>query len=339
MSSSKSSSHEWLKDVELIDSKEEPVSVDASVSLENVLRGMGESPLRNELMEGVFKELKKELEIVVPWFLSQMPPLYHFITPVAQKIDTIMEIVAGKVLTEEQMVERVDTKDERVTIIAPGAAGTSIVKIAPRLGKYTGKVITMVSSVDTKLAVCHIHQRPYSTASNWTSPGQQKKRAAAKALLTGKPEGEVDAYLDSLDADYAREATIRMIALGFEAVEYCNDNENSYVNLTTVEDDPIENRFRVDIGVKGFPITAAAENIVGIFNRYNFVVRRVLGQDVRMADGQQFTIVSVIASSATGERVNADGTAWGRSRASSRSVTLTMATSSRPCCRETTRAA
>lgn len=312
MSSPNPSSHEWLKDVELIDSKEEPMSVDASVSLENVLRGMGESPLRNELMEGVFRELKKELEIVVPWFLSQMPPLYHFITPLGQKIDTIMEIVSGKVLTEEQTVERVDTKDERVTIIAPGAAGTSMVKIAPRLSKYTGKFITLVSSVDTKLAVGHIHQRPYSTVGNWESPSQQKKHAAVQALLKSKPEGEVNGYLESLDADYAREATIRMIALGFEAIEYCNDNENSYVQLTTVEDDKAENRFRVDIGLKGFPVSAAAENIVGIFNRYNFVVRRVLGQEVRTADGQFFTVVSVIASSASGERVNGKGTAWGR---------------------------
>jgi len=312
MSPSKTSSPEWLKEVELIDSKEETVSVDAAVSLDTMLHGLGDSPMRNELMEGVFRDLKKELELVVPWFLTQMPPLYHFITPSIQKMDTIIEIVAGKVLSEEQIIERVDTKDERVNIIAPGAAGASMVKIGPRLLKYSGKHLNVMSSIDTKASVCHVSQKAYTTAGNWATPELAKKRAAVKTMLSNKPMAEVDSYLDCIDTDYAREATLRMIALGFEAVEYCNDNENSWVNLTTVQDDPVENRFRVDIGLKGFPLTSAVDSIIGIFNRYNFVVRRVLAHDFRHTDGQQFTTLSVIASSATGEKVNPDGTAWNR---------------------------
>jgi glutamate dehydrogenase len=300
----------WLKEVELLDPAVEPASVSAGAPLEAIVKGLGQSPLQGDLMSNVFQELRKELEIVVPWFLNQMPPLYHFITPLGQKIDTILEIVAGKVLTEEQTVERVDTKDERVTIIAPGQSAKATARIAPRLSKYQGKQLILVGSVDGKMGVCHISQRSYSSEKAWEGAIQKQKRQLITDLLSAHPVQEVNEYLDSLDADFASQATTRLMALGFEAINYCQDQENSYVNLTTVAD--TENRFRVDVGLKGFPCAAAVENVVNIFARYNMVVRRAFVNEVRSLKGEQFTVMTLVASQEDGTALDQNSAPWQR---------------------------
>ena len=312
MSPSNSNSSQWLKEVELLDASLEPAQQGQGLTLAKVSEGLNEAPLRNEMSLGIFGELKSELDVVVPWFLNNMPPLYQWVTPNKEKMEHIVEIVSGKVLSHGQLVERVNTVSNISTIIAPGEGAAAAVKIAPKLNKFNAKMLNLITSVDTKLAVCSIYEAPYGAEGNWDGADLQKKKASVKTALATKPAHEVEAYLASLDADFTRRATVRMVALGFEAFDYCLDNENSYVNLTTLDADPAETRFRVDIGLKGFPLAAAIENIIGIFTRYNFIVRRALGHEIRAADGQQTSIIQVVASSATGEKMSPSLTSWGR---------------------------
>lgn len=312
MSPAQTQSNQWLTELELLDPALEPAEHQQGLQLSKLSEGLDEAPLRNEVLQAVFGDLKSELDVVVPWFLSNMPPLYQWTVPAKEKMNHIVEIVSGKVLSHGQLVERVNTVSQITTIIAPGENGLSAIKIAPKLGKYSAKMVNMITSIDTKVAVASLYQGTYSSQDAWNALELERKRTAVLAALKSKPAKEVEAYLAQLDADFVRRATVRMIALGFEAFEYCQDNENSFVQLTPVDGDPQELRFRVDIGLKGFPVTAAIENIIGIFNRYNFIVRRTLGHEVRTADGQQFSMIQVVASSTTGEKITAMPTPWGR---------------------------
>ncbi len=315
MVSQQQKNRSWLKEVELLDSEFEPAEQAHGFSVEKLTDNLTADSLRSELQSGLFGELKKELDVVVPWFLSQMPPLYHWVTSQSEKMDHIIDVVSGKVLSAQQFVERVNTITNVTTLISPLNISddvSSVVMLAPRLKRFQAKAAILVSSIDNKATFCSLYQGPYSSEKTWAFPDFAQKREAVRKALSTNTGKDVEAYLSCLDIDFVRHATVRMIALGFEAFEYCQENENSYVNVTTVEDEPGESRFRVDIGLKGFPLTAAMENIIGIFKRYDFTVRRLLGNEVRTADSQQFAILQVIASHDSGERVNQDKTAWGR---------------------------
>ena len=86
-----------------------------------------------------------------------------------------------------------------------------------------------------------------------------------KNLLAAHSQVMVDAFVQALDKDYVEITTVKQIAIAYEAVSYNIDNENSYVNLTTIVDEQTKDaRVRVDICLKHFPVNAAMENIIGI---------------------------------------------------------------------------
>lgn len=295
-----------LREVELLESETDipSLNVGASVSTDGASN-------RTEISQSILADLKSEMDVVAPWFAAQMPAIYQAIVPPEERKEHLLEIVAAKSLTRGQMSERQDVNKNILTIVSPGESGASFINAAPRIGSTHAKFINMFSSLDMRIAIGSLYLNAYTSEGNWASKELDQKRNTVSKLLGGKLTPDMEAYLAALDSEYVNHATPRMIALGYKAVEYCQSNERSYVHLTTLEDEPSETRFRVDIGIKGFPLTAVIENLVGIFNRYNFAVRRVMGNEVRLGDNQ-FSLVSVVASNLSNEKITHDMQAWRR---------------------------
>lgn len=318
MAPSATPSKAWLAEVELLDATlEKPElstallatpGVDANLS---ATAASSAGNVESQIQQGLMSTLRGGLDTAVPWFLNQMPPLYQWITPREERLEHLTEIVSGKVLTHGQQMERWNNQSHTSTIIAAGEDGHAAVRLAPRLGRENAKFVSFFLSNDKRVAICSTVQAPYKTGSLWSSAERQQKKTAILDMLSLKPSGEVENYLSALDADLLDRTTAKMLAVGFAAVKYCQENENVFVQLTTLEDAK-EACFRVDIGLKGFPLTAGLENVVSILNRYNFNVRRSLGFEVRLADNQQFAILQIVASANSGEKLNPNSTPWGR---------------------------
>jgi glutamate dehydrogenase len=303
----------WLNDVELLDTHlEKPDLSMAALAKGSADAGtVSGSAVQGAIQQDLLVTLRDGLDAAVPWFLNQMPPLYQWITPREERLEHLTEIVSGKVLSHGQEVERWNNQTQCSTIIAAGDNGNAARNLAPRLGRVQAKFVSLFLSLDKRVAVCSMLQSPYRTGALWTGADKQQKKASILQSLSLKPTAEVENYLNAIDADLMDRTTSKMLAIGFSAVKYCQENENAYVHLTTLNE-PNDSSFRVDIGLKGFPVTAGLENVVGILNRYNFTVRRSLGFEVRVSDNQQFAILQIVAAANSGEKLNPESTPWGR---------------------------
>ncbi len=306
-------SQKWLSEVELLDSEIEPSDSLKPANIEKFFAGISDSKACAGATSGILDDLSKELANTVPWFLSQMPPLYLWSTSQSAVMDDILEIVSGKVLSERQIAERVCAATQTITFIAAGEHSSASVRIAPVLSRHKAKVARLFNSLDKKIGLCEVYQAPYNTEGAWDNKKTQDKLPALRKLLTNKPKKMVDNFINSLDKDYVEVATTKQMALAFDAVNYCIENENAFVNLTTIVDEQTKDaRVRVDICLKHFPVNAAMENIIGIFTRYNFRVRRLLANEILMANNQKFTVLHLISASPTGEVITDNMKSWGK---------------------------
>ncbi len=318
MAPSATPSKAWLSEVELLDAAlEKPEVSTASLAAPNEepeaqAAALNAGNVEALIQQGLMTSLRGGLDTAVPWFISQMPPLYQCITPRDERLEHLTEIVSGNVLTHGQQMERWNPQKGLASILASGEDGHAAVSLAPRLGKErNAKFVSFFLSNDKRVAVCSTLRSHYNAGPNWSTPDRLQKKSAILHLLSMKPSGEVEKYLNSLDTDLIDRSTAKMLAIGFTAMRHCQENENVYVHLTTLTD-PKETCFRVDIGLKGFPLNSGLESIVGIFNRYNFNVRRALGFEIHLADKQQFAVVQIVAEAASGEAISQNDTPWGR---------------------------
>lgn len=319
MATSATLSKAWLSEVELLDGTlEKPEQSTAILAMQGAdgatkvsASAAASANVESQIQQGLMATLRSGLDNAVPWFLTQMPPLYQYITPRDERLEHLTEIVSGRVLTHGQQMERLNSQTNVATIIAPGEDGLAVMRLSSRLGKENAKYVSYFLSNDKRVAICSTIQAAYKTGATWTSADRLQKKSAILHALSLKPSGEVETYLNSLDADLLDRSTAKMLAVGFSAIKYCQENENVYVNLTTI-DEPNENCFRVDIGLKGFPLTAGLENVIGILNRYNFNVKRSLGFEVRLPDNQQFAVLQIISAAKSGEKIDPNATPWGR---------------------------
>ena len=306
-------SQKWLSEVELLDSNIEPSEYLKPANIEKFFAGITDSNAQGNAKRGILDEISKGLENTVSWFLSQMPPLYLWSTSQNAIMDDILEIVSGKVLAEKQVAERYSASSQTITLIAPGEHSSATVKIASLLYRHHAKIARLFNTLDKKIGLCELYQAPYNSSSTWQSRIAQEKLTALKTILANNSKVMVDAFIQSLDKEYVEIATVKQIAIAYEAVNYNIENENTFVNLTTIVDEQTKDaRVRVDICLKHFPVNAAMENIIGIFTRYNFQVRRLLANEINMPNNQKFTVLHLIAASPTGEVITDNMKAWGK---------------------------
>ena len=303
----------WLSDVELLDFEVEQSDLLLPDNVQNHFNSLASSGRKVGLTEGIVSDISKELQETIPWFLSQMPPLYLWSTSEKAIMDDILEIISGKVLSEKQIAERHSAVSQTVTLIASGDHSSSTTRIAYYLSRYPCKLIRVFTSLDKKMGLCEVYQAPYSVIGEKGTPEEEKKLNALRKALSNRPQKEVEQLISKFDKEYVKVATVKQMVLACDAVHYCTENENSYVNLTTIYDEQSKQyRTRVDIGLKNFPVNAAVEYVIGIFNRYNFQVRRILANEISINSNENYTVIHLIMATSTGEVINDKLKAWGK---------------------------
>ncbi|MES2614442.1 MAG: NAD-glutamate dehydrogenase domain-containing protein [Bdellovibrionota bacterium] len=302
----------WLSEVELLDFEIEQSESLKPANMEKFFTSIASNQMKVDLTDGILNDISKELQDTIPWFLSQMPPLYLWSTSNRAIMDDILEIISGKVLSEKQMAERHSALTETVTLIASGDQSSSTTRIAYVLSRYPSKIIRIFTSLDKKMGLCEIYQAPYTPFSA-TENATEEKLVSLRKALSQKPQESVENVIQSLDKDYVKIASVKQMMLAIEAVTYCTENENSYVNLTQIfEEQTQQFRGRVDIGLKNFPVNAAVEYVIGIFNRYNFQVRRILANEICINEQEKYTVIHLITATASGEQISDKMKTWGK---------------------------
>ncbi|MBX9703188.1 MAG: NAD-glutamate dehydrogenase [Silvanigrellaceae bacterium] len=302
--------NQWLREVELLDSELETVNLSSEMKNENIQSPFPSLSAPENFINEILKELKSELEKTLPWFLQHMPLLYLHSTTFLEKMDNVLEIVAGKIFENNQEVIRKNSQDLCVTLIAPGEKAS--VLLGSMLSNYPGKALNLFTSNDKRAALCKVFQSSYFTENNWDTNENALKRKQIEHALKDKPAERVEGFLNLLDKDFFKTATVKQIVIAFEVMDFCLQNESNYVKLTIVNHDQ-SNTARLDIGIKNFPLNIVAENIIAVFNRFKYQVLRILGAEFKWPENNDyFTICSVIIARENSEFIEENSKIWGK---------------------------
>lgn len=320
----------WLNDIELLDTTLEPTGSAYPAHLNEYFQKLADVSACTDISNEIIKSLAQELKTVVPWFLQQMPPLYLWSTSQTAIVDDILEIISGKVLAEKQIAERYNSSTQTCALIASGENASGLFRIIPRLSQFKSKTVRIFNTIDKKLALCEVYQAPYTPVTDSLNDKLSQKLNTIKKCLceiTAASTSEIhqnkthkkqsltprEAFLQAMDMDYLETATIKQVLLDYAAVDYCTQNENAYINVVNVYDEMCKNtRARIDIGMKNFPVNAAIENTVGIFNRYGYQVRRVIANEIRLSDSENFTVLHLVVANQDGTDVTSDTRTWSK---------------------------
>jgi glutamate dehydrogenase len=303
----------WLSDVELLDFQIEQSESLNPANVQKYFTSIASPQTKSSLSEGILNHISQELQETIPWFLSQMPPLYLWSTSQRAIMDDVLEIISGKVLSEKQLAERHSAETQTVTLIASGENSSSSVRIAPYLSRYPAKMLRLFNSLDKKMGLCEIYQAPNDNENHHEKEPLLEKWAILKKALASKTLPEKDLIISKFDKEYVQIASVKQMLLAVEAIQYCRDNENSYVNLTSIFDEESKQyRTRVDIGLKNFPANVAVEYIIGIFNRYHFQVRRILANEVVINPQEKYTVIHLVTATPSGEIITDQLKPWGK---------------------------
>lgn len=303
MSSVKNYSLSVLHELELLESDAESTDISKAFGIVLETGNQGQRAVLN-----VVEELKNQIASVFPWFVSEMPMLYHRIHPLNDRYSHLIDLVAGQVLSRGEIVDRPNSQTQVLTLMAPGEVGPAYEKLAGKINAQSSKFAFMFSSLDTKATIGSFFQKPYEAQNTWSEVSKEKRVEVEKII--NQSSTDIESILNAMDREFVEIATPRMIALNVKAVDYCRVNESSYVQLTTVEDKS-EPRFRIDLGLRDIPVSTAIESAIAILYRYSFNVRRIIANEVKIGT-DQFTVLQLVASYDKDEPIDRDLINWRR---------------------------
>jgi len=303
----------WMSDIELLDTDLEPPECISPPHLDAFFKKLADTSSCANISNEIIRELAKDLKNVVPWFLEQMPPLYLWTTSQETIVNDILEIISGKVLSEKQVAERYNSSDQTCALIASGKDASSTFRLVSRLSQYKAKTVRIFNTFDKKMGICEVYEAPYAKiGSSLLKISQLRFDALQKHLPQDNPE-IYESFISNLDADYLQTATVKQMLLDYTAIQYCVENENAYLKVSNFYDKSAKDtRVRIDFAIKNIPVTAAIENSVGLFNRYGYQVRRVIGNEIRIGANQSVTVLHLVVANFDGTDVTSNEKLWGK---------------------------
>ncbi len=303
----------WMSDIELLDTNLEPAECIRPPHLDEFFQKLADTSTCDQTSNEIIQTLTQDLKKVVPWFLDTMPPLYLWTTSQSTIVNDILEIISGKVLSEKQIAERYNSASQTCALIASGVNSSSTFRLISRLAQYKAKTVRIFNTLDKKMGLCEIYEAPYKKLTESLPKTSQLKLEALKKHLPKENLDLHDTFINHLDIDYLATGTVTQMLLDYEAMQYCLENEHAYIQVTNYYDEKCKDtRARMDFAIKNIPVTAAIESAVGLFNRYGYQVRRVIGNEIKISENQFVTALHLVVANQDGTDVTTNARLWGK---------------------------
>ena len=101
-------SQKWLSDIELLDYQIEQSDSLNPANVQKFFTSIASPQAKTTLTDGILSHISQEIQETIPWFLSQMPPLYLWSTSKQALMEDVLEIISGKVLSDKQFAENMN---------------------------------------------------------------------------------------------------------------------------------------------------------------------------------------------------------------------------------------
>jgi hypothetical protein len=307
MESTKQDLDNWIGEIELIDPLyESSPALKNKEALKKFIDDM-HSPSTYEKIEGhIYQRLKKDLEVTVPWLISQMPLSYLASVPFERQVNHILALAFFKEQQEEKVLEIKAPGSQILTLLAlPLAFKKDLstkqsIKRSPAtlLGSHLSKTpvrpkeIRIYTASEQNFGVCEIKEDNFNYDINWNEEPFLEKKAHLIKACQGVPANRIDEYLASFDKDFLKDATIKQLSLCLSTLHECMESESGYLKETLIQRKGREPLLRMELGFKNFLIHDAVENIILILNRYGFVVTGLHGTESWLPDKREYTLIT-----------------------------------------------
>jgi glutamate dehydrogenase len=264
-----------LRTVELDDEVDNFTSEDGTVpqDWEAVKTGDELETYVEDIADTVRIGLDQSIAILTPWFFSNMPRVYYQTTPRPEKVRHLSAIITGHVFETKQTVELWDRDRSKVTYIGPGGDRKIIVDMAARLSTNPLKMGSIYFSRDKLLFLSTFHCSDFKGLDEKNRRVFNKIKVAKELILAEFPNESaiVEEYIENLDNDFVIYATAARIQITFRMVRHMLSHEGAH---TVFEDIPDSVSARITLGMKSVELSDVLEQVLHMFNRYNFEVVR-----------------------------------------------------------------
>lgn len=255
--------------------------------------------------------LDQSIAILTPWFFNNMPRIYYQTTPRPEKVRHLSAIITGHVFETKQTVELWDRDRSKVTYIGPGGDRNILIDMARRLSPNPLKMGSLYFSRDKLLFLSTFHCNDYKPLDRENRRIVEKVRAARALLLEEFPndQDDIERYLKSLDNDFVMYATAARLQITYRMVKHMTSHEGAHTFF-----EPIENTTtaRLALGMKNAHPAEVLEQILHLFNRYDFKVGRAFIVKFEHGYDEPITVMHFIVSQENDERIDVQSVAFMR---------------------------
>lgn len=250
--------------------------------------------------------LDQSIAILTPWFFNNMPRIYYQTTPRPEKVRHLSAIITGHVFETKQTVELWDRDRSKVTYIGPGGDRQILIDMAHRLAPNPLKMGSLYFSRDKLLFLSTFHCSEHRILDRENRRIMEKVKAARQLMLDewgSEPavSEEIEHYLKNLDNDFVMYATASRIQITFRMVKHMLSHEGAHTFFDPIENTPTA---RLTLGMKNVQPSEVLEQILHLYNRYDYTVTRAFLVKFAAGYSEPITVMHFIIGHEAEERVD-----------------------------------
>ncbi len=277
-------------------------ALDKNAEWESVKTGDELETYIEDIADTVRIGLDQSIAILTPWFFNNMPRMYYQTTPRPEKVRHLSAIITGHVFETKQTVELWDRDRSKVTYIGPGGDRQILIDMAHRLSANPLKMGSLYFSRDKLLFLSTFHCSDYKPIDRENRRIVEKIKASRSLILQEYPDEveKVDRYLKNLDNDFVMYATSSRIQVTYRMVHHMLSHEGAHTFF-----EPIDNSTtaRLTLGMKNIQPSEVMEQILHLFNRYQFTVGRAFVVKFLQGFDEPITVMHFIIGNDSEERI------------------------------------
>ena len=246
--------------------------------------------------------LDQSIAILTPWFFNNMPRIYYQTTPRPEKVRHLSAIITGHIFETKQTVELWNRDRTKVTYIGPGGDRSILVDMAHRLSTHGLKMGSLYFSRDNLLFLSTFHCSNYMNVDRENRRILEKIEAAEKLIKQEFSEDpNVVNYITNLDNDFVTYATAARIQITYRMVRHMQFHEGAHTFFEPIKDSLAA---RLTVGMKNVSPEEVIEQVLFMFNRYEFNIGRAFVIKFDKGYDEPITIMHFTISHGNGQAIS-----------------------------------
>ena len=259
----------------------------------------------SDIADTVRITIDQSINILTPWFFSNMPDIYYQATPRAEKVKHLCAIITGNIFESKQVVEIWDKDKEKVTFIGPGEKKNIAFDIAGKLKNISPNLGFLYFSHDNLLFIATFFCKPSKKIQSNNAHVQGKIDQTAKMLTERaelKKNGNFDHFIKHLDYNTVKYATPERLILTYEMLSHMLQNEGAHTILSQTKS---SKEFRITLGIKGLRLHEILDQVIMVIESYDFGLVRYFVKEFKEGYSHTINVFHfVLSASKKGEEID-----------------------------------